>query len=55
MGQIFIYNCEGLLIMMNYELFLALATQHKLGTLSQDRYEMLQRAPREVLYRKRKL
>jgi hypothetical protein len=30
--------------MMNYELFLDLATQNKLGTLSQDRYEMLQRA-----------
>ena len=30
--------------MMNYELFLTLATQHKLGTLNQERYEMLQRA-----------
>jgi len=30
--------------MMNYELFLTLATQHKLGTLSKDRYEMLRRA-----------
>ena len=30
--------------MMNYELFLTLATQHKLGNLSQDRYEMLRRA-----------
>jgi hypothetical protein len=30
--------------MMNYELFLTLATQHKLGTLSRDRYEMLKRA-----------
>jgi len=30
--------------MMNYELFLTLATQHKFGALSQDQYEMLRRA-----------
>lgn len=30
--------------MMNYDLFLNLATQHKFGKLTKDRYDMLNRA-----------